>query len=479
MTIRTRILATVGPATASRKTLHDMFEAGCDAVRINFSHGDEQQREGFLADIRAVEQQRGEPIAVCGDLCGPKIRVGQIHGGAVLLAEGQELVIQREPVEGDATRISTTLGELVDDVTAGEPILLDDGKLRLEVVETRPPEEILCRVVVGGILADGKGVNLPGTQLKLSALTEKDRKDVAWIAQHDFDYVALSFVQRAEDVEALRAILREHNCDAQIIAKIEKPKALDQLDAILHAADAVMVARGDLGVEMDFPAVPVAQKRIALRARQLGKPCIIATQMLESMIQCPTPTRAEVSDVANAVLDHADAVMLSGETSVGKYPVQAVQAMNRTVQAIQAYDDQTHGTAIVTYEASPTMAAIARAVRTILEAEDIAAIAVFTATGATARMIAKNRPTCPILALTPELRAARRTCLYYGVQAVVPRADHAPEHTREILTMASDIAQQKGLAKRGDRIIVVSGRPLLGPDRTNSLVIHTVGEIFS
>jgi len=425
-----------------------------------------------------VEKERGEPIAVCGDLCGPKIRVGLIHGGAVLLAEGQEVVIQREPIEGDATRISTTLAELVDDVTVGEAILLDDGKIRLDVVETNPPDEITCRVIVGGVLAGGKGVNLPHTQLKLSALTEKDRKDAVWIARHDFDYVALSFVQRAKDIEELRAILIEHDCDAQIIAKIEKPQALDHLDEILHAADAVMVARGDLGVEMDFPSVPVAQKRIAARARQMGKPCIIATQMLESMIECPTPTRAEVSDIANAVLDSADAVMLSGETSVGKYPVQAVAAMNQTVQAIQAYDDQTHGPETVVYEASPTMAAIAGAVRTILDAEDIAAIAVFTATGATARMIAKNRPSCPILALTPQPHVARRTCLYYGVEAVVPHADHAPEHTREILTMASDVAQAKGLAKPGDRIIVVSGRPLLGPDRTNSIVIHTVGETF-
>lgn len=479
MTIRTRILATVGPATASRKVLHEIFDAGCDAVRINFSHGDEPQREAFLTDIRAVEQERGEPIAVCGDLCGPKIRVGLIHGGAVLLTEGQDIVIQREPIEGTTTRISTTLAELVDDVTPGEAILLDDGKLRLEVVETRPPDEVVCRVIVGGILSSGKGVNLPHTKLKLSALTEKDRKDAVWIAQHDFDYVALSFVQRGADIEELRAILLANGCDAQIIAKIEKPQALDHLDEILHAADAVMVARGDLGVEMDFPTIPVAQKRIAARARQMGKPCIIATQMLESMIESPIPTRAEVSDVANAVLDSADAVMLSGETSVGKFPVQAVAAMNRTVHAIQTYDDQTHTPEKVAYEASPTTAAIARAVRTILEAEDIAAIAVFTANGSTARMIAKNRPSCPILALTPSPRIARRTCLYYGVQAVVPRADRVPEHTREILEMAADVAQQKGLAKPGDRIIVVSGRPILGPDRTNSIVIHTVGETFS
>lgn len=474
MTIRTKILATIGPATASRKMLHQIFEAGCDAIRINFSHGSDEQREAFLSNIRAVERERGVPVAVCGDLCGPKIRVGLIRGGGVLLGQGQMLVIQRKPIEGDTTRISTTLEELVDDVSPGEEILLDDGKLRLAVVETHPPDEILCRVVVGGVLGSGKGVNLPNTPLRLSALTEKDRRDVAWIARHDFDYVALSFVQRAEDIHLLRDLLRQHRCDARIIAKIEKPRALENLDEILQATDAVMVARGDLGVEMDFPSVPVAQKRIARRARQMGKPCIIATQMLESMISSPTPTRAEVSDVANAVLDHADAVMLSGETSVGKYPVAAVEAMNRTVHAIQSYDDEIPCCSCVESEAFPTMAAVARAVRTILEVEKIAAVAVFTTTGDAACLLAKNRPACPILALTCDVRTARRTCLYYGVQAAVLPEGTVPEHTRDVLALASRLVRQRDLAKVGDRIVVVSGRPLLGPDRANSIVVHTV-----
>ncbi len=474
MMIRTRILATIGPASASRATIKGMLRAGCDAIRINFSHGDETQRNAFLRDIRAVEAEVGSPVAICGDLCGPKIRVGLIQGGAVLLAEGQEVTLQREPIEGAATRISTTLGELVDDVAVGEAILLDDGKLRLEVIETHPPEEIRCRVVAGGVLSSGKGVNLPHTNLKLAALTEKDRRDAAWIAGQDFDYVALSFVQRPEDVLALRSLLQEHGSEAQIIAKIEKPQALEHLEGIVQAADVVMVARGDLGVEMDFPAVPVAQKRIASACQTAGTPCIIATQMLESMIESPVPTRAEVSDMANAVLDHADAVMLSGETSVGKYPVQAVAAMNRTVEAIQVYDDQISPVPPVAYEASPTTAAIAHAVRAMIAAEDITAIAVFTATGLSARMIAKNRPPCPILALTPYPSIARRTCLYYGVLGVAAQAETPPVHTREILAMASRVAKDKGIAQTGDRILVVSGRPILGPDKTNSIVVHTV-----
>ncbi|RKY26026.1 MAG: pyruvate kinase, partial [Planctomycetota bacterium] len=294
MLIRTKILATVGPASGSVEILRELVQAGCDAFRINFSHGSDEQREEFLRNIRMVESELGCPVAVCGDLCGPKIRVGLMTGGGVLLGQGQEIVIQRNPIEGTTRRISTTLAELVDDVKPGEQILLDDGKIEMEVLRTCPPDEIVCKILVGGILGSGKGVNLPGTNLRLSALTEKDRRDVEWISQRDFDYVALSFVQRAGDVLALRELLQSRNSSAHIIAKIEKPQALDDLENIVSAADAIMVARGDLGVEMPLPAVPVAQKQITALAQRMGKPCIIATQMLESMIASPTPTRAEV-----------------------------------------------------------------------------------------------------------------------------------------------------------------------------------------
>ncbi len=472
MLIRTKILSTVGPASCSKKVLRELVQAGCDVFRINFSHGSNDQREEFLNNIREVEKELGEPLAVCGDLCGPKIRVSPMTGGGVLLAEGQEIVIQREPLEGTATRISTTLAELVDDVKVGEPILLDDGKLKLEVQRTCPPNEIVCKVIVGGILASGKGVNLPGTKLRLSALTEKDRQDVEWIAAHDFDYVALSFVQRAEDIVMLRDLLRENNCDAHIIAKIEKPQALDDLDNIIASADAVMVARGDLGVEMDLPAVPVAQKRITSAAQRAGKPCIIATQMLESMITSPTPTRAEVSDIANAVLDHADAVMLSGETAVGKYPVHAVEMMNRTVADIQAYHDEACLNTRVDDIGSPTTAAVAAAVRQILRVEDISAVAVFTATGASARMLAKNRLPCPILAMAEDEKIVRRMCLYYGV---ISQQSNPPKHTRDVLLEVSKLTVELGIAKEGDRVVVVTGRPIGKPGHTNTIVVHTIG----
>jgi pyruvate kinase len=473
MIIRTKILATVGPVSGSPKAIRSLVQAGCDAFRINFSHGSDEQHAEFLHNIRSIEQELGQPIAVCADLCGPKIRVGLMAGGGVLLAEGQELVIQRQPIEGTATRISTTLAELVDDVHPGDMILLDDGKMRMEVVRTAPPDEVVCRVVVGGILGSGKGVNLPHTQLRLSALTEKDRRDVAWLAGRGFDYVALSFVQRADDINTLRDLLRDNNCDAHIIAKVEKPQALEQIDEIIQAADMVMVARGDLGVEMDFPAVPVAQKQIAHACQQAGKPCIIATQMLDSMIHSPTPTRAEVSDVANAVLDHADAVMLSGETAVGEYPVQTVTAMNSIVAAMQSYHDQHNPPTHVACEDSPTTAAIAGAVREIIAAENIATVAVFTATGATARMLSKNRLPCPILAMSPDISTVRRMCLYYGVTA---RQAEAPTHTREVLKIVSQLARDRQVAASGDRIVVISGRPIGQPGRSNTIVVHTIGE---
>ena len=471
MIIRTKIIATVGPACGSVERLRELAEAGCDVFRINFSHGTNEQREEFLSNIRQVEQEFGDPLAVMGDLCGPKIRVGNIVGGGVLLGEGQEVTIQRQPVEGNTQRISTTLGELIDAAREGQMILLDDGKLRLQVMRIEPPERIVCQVVRGGVLGSGKGVNLPHMDLSLSALTEKDRADAAWIAEHDFDYVALSFVRSADDIRQLREVLDAAGCDAQIVAKIEKPRALERIDEIIQVADAVMVARGDLGVEMDLPAVPVAQKNIARLCRHDGVPCIVATQMLESMTTSPTPTRAEVSDVANAVLDHADAVMLSGETAVGKFPGGAVRMMNQIVQQMQTYYDETTEPMRVSYSQAQTEAALASAVREIIAVEPIAAVAVYTASGTTARLFSKSRLSRPILGLAPNSRIARRMCLYYGVLA---RVAAPPEHTREVLALAEKFAIEVGIASPGDKIVVISGRPVGEPGFANTIVVHTV-----
>ncbi len=472
MAIRTKIVATIGPASGNADVLRELAEAGADVFRVNFSHGSGEQRQGFLDAVRQVEQQIGEPLAVMGDLCGPKIRVSTIAGGAVALQQGEQLTIQREMIEGDSCRISTTLPELVDEARSGEKILMDDGKLLLDVVEARPPEELVCRVLRGGMLSSGKGVNLPDTDLSLSALTEKDRRDAAWIARREFDYVALSFVRKAGDVEQLRSLLRDGGSEAKIIAKIEKPQALANIEEIVDAADGVMVARGDLGVEMDLPQVPVAQKRIARLAHREGKPCIIATQMLATMTHSATPTRAEVSDVANAVLDFADAVMLSGETAVGDYPRQAVEMMNDIVHAVEGYHDQNHDHIDDVASAFPTAASIARGVHAILEAQDVQAVGVYTVTGTTALALAKQRLGRCVLAITPSRETARRMAMYYGVEPVV--CTDKPQHTRDVLAEVSRLALEKGMVVSGQQVLVVSGRPLGVPGSANTIVVHTV-----
>ncbi|MDY6914255.1 MAG: pyruvate kinase [Planctomycetota bacterium] len=472
MPIRTKIVATVGPASGESKTIRQLAQAGCDVFRVNFSHGDDEQRAGFLAGIRAAESELGWPLAVMADLCGPKIRVGPIAGGSVLLADGQELVIQREPIEGKADRISTTLHELADAVSRGDAILMDDGSIRMEVVEVRGSDEVVCRIVRGGVLAGSKGVNLPHVRMPIDALTEKDRRDVAHIAAGDFDYVALSFVRSAKDIEALRKLLDAAGCGAHIVAKIEKPQAVDDIDAIIASADAIMVARGDLGVEMPLPEVPIVQKQIARLCLAASKPCIIATEMLVSMTHRPRPTRAEVSDVANAVLDRADAVMLSGETAIGEFPVAAVAMMNEIVARVEVYDDPARVAVQPASSSDRVATALAGEIHEIVRDEGIAAVAVFTATGATALVLAKNRLPVPVLAISPEIHAVRRMCLYYGVDSIL--AD-APKHTPDVLKLASGFCLEHKIARRGDKIVVVPSRAVGKPGATDTLMVHTIG----
>lgn len=470
MVIRTKIVATIGPASGDIHVMRKLVYAGCDVFRINFSHGDNEQRLGFLNNIRKVEQETGQPVAVLADLCGPKIRVGLIEAGQVLLEPDNMITIQRQPVAGSAQRISTTLEELVDSLQVGQTILLDDGRLRF-TVEEKLSDEVRCQIVRGGVLSSGKGVNLPQTRLKLSALTEKDKRDVQWIVQNDFDYIALSFVRNERDVKELRDLLEGFGSDLHIISKIEKPEAMQRIESIVNLSDGVMVARGDLGVEMDLPAVPAAQKKITSLARASGKVCIVATQMLESMTAAPTPTRAEVSDVANAVLDHADAVMLSGETAVGSFPVESADMMNRIVEAMQDYHDESNGVMAIPISANRTTRAMVCAVREVLSIEDIAAVAVFTVTGYTARLMAKSRLSCPILAISPDRKTVRRMCMYYGVDALEAPA---PSHTRDVLNLAGKYAIDRGLALKGQKIVVLSGRPIGQAGRINTMVIHQV-----
>ncbi len=468
---RTKIMATVGPASASAERLRELIDAGVDLFRINFSHGNWDAHGEAIELIRAAEREAGRPIAICGDLCGPKIRVGVLRDGTHQLGTGQAVVIQREVIVGDAERFCTTLPELIDLVQPGEIVLLADGRIRLEVVEVQAPEQFTCRVVVGGVLSSGKGVNLPQSQLNIPALTEKDRADVEWIAARDFDFVALSFVQRPEDVQQLRELLEQRKCDVRIIAKIEKPQAINHIDAIIETADAIMVARGDLGVEMDFPSVPITQKMIARKCEQEGKPCIIATEMMESMITSPRPTRAEVSDVANAVFDRADAVMLSAESAIGQYPVQAVNAMRRTVMAADTFQD-THGTQVqLLLQHGGTTAALTGAVNEIMEMQPVAAVAVFTVSGRTAQLLAKNRPACPIVALSSNPHTLRRCCLFHGV---MPHQAETPRDTIDAVNLASRICTELGIAKSGEQVIVLAGHPFDLPGNTNGLVMMTI-----
>jgi pyruvate kinase len=468
---RTKIVATIGPASGAMEQIKALIEAGVDMFRINFSHGDPEQRQEYLNNIRAVEKEIRKPVAICGDLCGPKIRVGMLKDEPVVLQQGSEIVVQREPIEGSAERISTTFQELIDHVTPGEKILLADGRLQLEATRTRPPEEFACKVIVGGPLTSGKGINVPDTDIPISPLTEKDQEDVKWIGARDFDYVALSFVQRADDVLELRRLLREAGSQAHIIAKIEKPQALKHIDDIIDVTDAVMVARGDLGVEMALPAVPIAQKSVARRCEVAAKPCIIATEMLESMIQSAVPTRAEVSDVANAVFDHTDAVMLSAESSIGEHPIDAVQLMRDVVIAVQDFVEQDGQPQPVPFTHPTRAAAIAASVRQVMKMQKISAIVVFTASGTTARLIAKNRPPCPILALSDDKCVVRRCRLYYGVEA--RRIGH-PEDVAQLLDVAGVFCTEMNIGGRGDDVILVAGHPLGVKDRTNGLVVETL-----
>ncbi len=468
MSAHTKIVATLGPASDSPERIRALIRAGVDVFRINFSHGSSESRARQLATVREAEAELGRPVAVMADLCGPKIRVRPIAGGRIVLAAGQQIALRRGRDEGSTEELTTTLDELVDALGPGDPVLLDDGKLHLEVV-ARQPDRAVCRVVHGGPLSSGKGINLPGTRLPIATLTGKDRRDVAWIGDRGFDWVALSFVRSAGDVVELRELLVQHGCRARVVAKAEKPEAIAHIEQIVDAADAVMVARGDLGVEMELPEVPAAQKRIAALCREHGKPCIVATQMLESMTGSPRPTRAEVSDVANAVLDGADAVMLSGETAVGDYPAEAVEMMNRIVARAQQMD-RCSCVGPSCHE-SPTTAALARAVRAVVEAEPVSAVGVFTATGTAARMLSKMRLGVPILALSPDVGAVRRMCLYFGVR---PSVTPIPEHTRDVLDLVARTAREAGVADDGDRVVVLSGRPIGQPGATNTLVVHTI-----
>jgi pyruvate kinase len=466
---RTKIVATLGPASSDRASIARLFEAGADVFRINMSHTSHERMRELVGMIRDIETQYGRPIGILVDLQGPKLRLGTFAGGAATVRKGDTFILDADPAPGDASRVHLPHPEILQAAAPDQTLLLDDGKVRLTTVETSP-ERLVTRVEVGGRLSDRKGVSLPETILPLTALVEKDRADLEAALNTGIDWLALSFIQRADDIAEAKKLTRGR---AAIMAKIEKPQAVERLDDIMDAADALMVARGDLGVELPLERVPGIQKQITRAARRAGKPVVVATQMLESMIASPVPTRAEVSDVATAIFEGADAVMLSAESAAGQYPAEAVATMNRIAEEVEA--DPTYRTIIQGQRAEPEATgadAIAAATRQIAETLDLSAIICWTSSGSTGLRVARERPEPPIVAISPNISAARKLSLIWGVHCVVAEDAHDQD---DMVERACRIAFTEGFAKAGRRVIIVAGLPLGTPGATNMLRIAFVG----
>ena len=471
---RAKIVCTIGPASRSPDVLRALVDAGMDVARLNFSHGSHADHAAVVADLRRIADEAGRPLAILQDLQGPKIRLGTLQGGSVQLSTGARFVLTTEEIEGDADRASTTYKALPSDVTQGDDILLSDGLLRLRV-DVVNGEDITCTVVDGGHLRQRAGINLPGAELSVPSMTEKDLADLAFGVEQGVDWVALSFVRSAADVDALKAELARLQADAGVIAKLEKPQAIDALDAIVDAADAIMVARGDLGVEMSPERVPFIQKTIIRACAAAGKPVITATQMLESMIENPRPTRAEASDVANAVFDGTDAVMLSGETAMGAHPIHAVQMMHRIViEAERNVAAQPEMRRRARRESALSFSdAIAEAAGQVAADTKAAAIVAFTQSGFSAKLIARSRPQTRIYAFTPHRRVQRRLCVHWGLE---PRHAAYLERTQDMIEVVEQQLLEESIVRAGDSLVFLAGMPSNRPGTTNMLRLHTVGD---
>ncbi len=472
MRLRTRIVCTLGPATDTDEKVRALIRAGMNVARLNFSHGDHATHAARIECIRRIGREENTTLAILADLQGPKIRVGEIAQGVVQLNPGAPFTLTCRAVPGDASMVHVDFPGLPDAVRPGNKILLDDGRIEL-AVESANATDIVTRVVTGGELSPHKGVNLPGVPLKISALTDKDREDLAFAAEQEVDYIALSFVRRADDVIELKRLIESMGKSIPVIAKIEKREAIEEIDAILEASDGLMVARGDLGVEAAPEQVPLYQKEIICKANIAGKPVITATQMLESMINNPRPTRAEASDVANAILDGTDAVMLSGETAVGHYPVEAVETMARIAEATEGNVEFRLPLRDTEDRAKSITDAIGKATCEIATQLGARVILTATASGFTARMIARHRPRTPIFAVTMTEETNRRLALVWGVESVVVDA----EPTTEAMVGASlKSAKRHGVVKEGDLVVITAGVPVGLSGRTNMVQVRVVHE---
>lgn len=452
LTRRTKIVATIGPATESPERIRDLVQAGATTFRLNFSHGDHSEHAARVATIRQVAHELGVHIGILQDLQGPKIRLGRFEEGPITLGKGDHFALTSKQVRCNQTVATVTYDRLAEEVTAGSRILLDDGRVEMKVDRVDEVDQTLhCVVTVGGVLSNNKGVNFPDVQLSVRALTTKDRQDLAFGLQQGVDWVALSFVRNPSDMQEIRELIRKHGFSTPVVAKIEKFEAIDQIDAILPLCDGVMVARGDLGVEMPAEEVPLLQKDLIHKANSLGIPIITATQMLDSMASSPRPTRAEVSDVANAILDGTDAVMLSNETAVGDFPVEAVETMATIARRIERDYPQRP---IDSHLPSTIPNAISGAVSSIARQLNAAAILPLTKSGATAHNVSKFRPSTPILAVTSEVSVARKLQLVWGV---TPLLIETQQSTTATFTLAMGVAQELGVLKDGDLCVQTAG----------------------
>ncbi|MFC7328375.1 pyruvate kinase [Marinactinospora rubrisoli] len=473
MTRRAKIVATLGPATSSPESIRALVDAGLDVARLNLSHGTHENHHASYTNVRAAAAASGRSVGILADLQGPKIRLGTFADGPVDLNPGDEFTVTIDDVPGDRHRVSTTYKSLPGDVRPGDRVLIDDGRVVLEAVKTTSTD-VHTRVLIGGTVSNHKGLNLPGVSVSVPALTPKDEEDLRWALAQGVDMVALSFVRSPADADEVHRIMDEVGVRVPLIAKIEKPQAVERLHDIIEVFDGVMVARGDLGVELPLENVPMVQKRAIERCRDKAKPVIVATQMLESMISAPRPTRAEASDVANAVLDGADAVMLSGETSVGKYPVETVQTMARIVAA--AEQESLRASHILNRVPETTGGSIARAAAEVGATVGAKALVAFTMTGETARRLARYRSPIPLLAFTTQTATRSQLSLTWGVEThCVPWVDHTDEMVRQVESELLDM----GRYQKGDKVVIVAGSPPGTPGSTNSLRVHRLGDAIT
>jgi pyruvate kinase len=467
---RAKIVCTMGPATAPYEEVLALVETGMDVARLNLSHGTYDDHERMYVNIRRAGDETGRGVGILADLQGPKIRLGKFERGRVELVTGAEFTITTEDVPGDVTVCSTTYKNLAGDVAPGRMILIDDGRVAVQVVDVAGPR-VVTRVVEGGVVSDHKGLNLPGVAVSVPALTAKDQADLAWALDLGVDMIALSFVRSSNDIDEVHRIMDEHRRRLPVLAKVEKPQAIEKLEEIISAFNGIMVARGDLGVELPLEEVPLEQKRAIELCRRAGKPVIVATQMLDSMVTASRPTRAEVSDVANAVLDGADALMLSGETSVGVSPTHVVETMSRIIRHVeeQALDRLPP---LPTDPQGSTARAMSRAAVDVGRSVDAVFLIAFTETGSTGRLIARHRSGIPLLAFTPNPDVRSRLSLVWGVETFLAPSVH---HTDDLVQQVDGALLAIGRVRRGEKVVIVAGVPPGVPGTTNGMRVHKIG----